>query len=190
MVKLILARWNFDRLLLAMYSIALMALLTLPISEPEFRLFGIESDKWTHVALFGGLAALLRWNFSEKIRALLVSIAAAFVVAAAIEMTQALVAYRSAEMWDLVAGLLGAILGAISVDRILSSVVLQKFLGPLVVILGVMIAAFFLLADVIGVGSDDQIGLRQMAGITLGALIAVGGGLVQLIGLPSSARIS
>jgi len=143
---------------------------------------GIGSDKWMHIALFGGLAVLLRWNLAGSRHALLMSLGAAFAIAIVTEVAQGLVAYRSAESWDVVAGLIGAILGATSTDRILSSVVLQKMFGPVVAILGMMVGLFFLLADVIGVGSSAQVGMLQIAGMILGALIVLGGVQLDALG--------
>ena len=60
------------------------------------------------IALFGGLAMMLRWNLSANRHAVFVAVGVAFVVAAATELAQGLVAYRSAEFMDLVAGLVGA----------------------------------------------------------------------------------
>lgn len=172
---------KIDRFLLAIYLVALFGLIMLPISGTEFRLLGIESDKWIYVALFGGLAVLLRWNISERRHALFVSVAATFFVAAVAEVAHGLVDYRSAESWDVVAGLIGAVLGATGADRILSSEALRKLLGPVVAILGLMVGLFFLLADVIGVGNSAQVGTLQVAGMALGALIAVGGAQLSAI---------
>lgn len=188
MVNSILTRWKINRLILVMYVMALIGLLMFPLGGPDSRLLGVSSDKWMHVALFGGLAVLLRWNLSANRHAIFVSIGAAFAVAAATEIAQGLVAYRSAEFMDLVAGLLGAVLGAMITDRILLSAVVQRLLGPLVVILGLMIGAFFLLADVIGVGNSAQFGTLQIAGTVLGALIAMGGVRVYSIGLRGRSR--
>ena len=166
---------RIDRLLVAVYMIALTGLLMFPMAGPDFQLLGVEADKWMHVALFGGLAVLLRWNLSELRYAVFIAVGAAFVVAAATEIAQGLVAYRNAELMDLWAGLLGAVVGAVSTDRILASTVLQRLLGLLVVVLGLMVGTFFLMADVIGVGDSGQFGIVQLGGMALGALIAVGG---------------
>ena len=174
---------KIERLVLVMYLVALLGLLFFPIAGPGFQLLGIESDKWMHVALFGGLAVLLRWNLSAYRHTVIVAVGIAFVVAAVTEIVQGLVAYRSAELMDLLAGLLGAIFGAVSTDRILLSSVLQRLLGLLVVVLGLMVGTFFLLADMIGVGDTSQFGIVQIAGMVLGALIAVGGARVYLTGL-------
>jgi hypothetical protein len=55
---------KLDRILLAIYMIALLGLLMFPIAGPEFRLLGIESDKWLHFALFGAFVALWHLLFS------------------------------------------------------------------------------------------------------------------------------
>lgn len=175
--------FRIDRLLLALYMVALLGLLMFPIAGPGFRLLGVEADKWMHFALFGGLAFLLRWNLRDTANALLVSIAIAFLVAAATEVAQGLVVYRRAEFMDLVAGTLGAALGAIGVDRILAFAVLRRLLGLLIVLLGIMVSTFFLLADVIGVGDARQIGLTQLAGMAVGVVIASGGVRVYVTGL-------
>lgn len=153
----------------------------LPITGTGFQLFGIGFDKWMHVALFGGLAVLLRWNLAAHRQALIVSVGAAFVIAAVAEVAQGLVAYRSAEWWDLIAGLTGAFLGAVSADRVLSSETLQNWLGAVVAILGFMMGLFFLLADIIGVGKSAELGVLQIAGMTGGALIALGGAQLNAV---------
>lgn len=186
MLKSTMAIRDIDRILLAMYLVALFVLLMLPISGTEVQLRGIGSDKLVHVALFGGLAVLLRWNLSEWRHALLVSIGIACFFAALTEIAQGFVGYRSAEWPDLLAGLIGAVLGATSADRILSSAALQKLLGPIVVFLGLMVGAFFLLADVIGVGNSNQLGYLQIAGMVIGALIAAGGTQLNAIGRRAS----
>ena len=179
-----------DRILLAIYLIALLGLLMFPIGGSEYRLLGIRVDKWMHVALFGGLAVFLRWNLSTNRYAVFFSIGAASVVAAATEVAQGLVTYRSAELWDLLAGVLGATLGAVGMNRIVSSRVPDKLVGLIVAILGLMVGAIFVLADVIGVGTNDIFGTVQMVGAALGALITVGGVGVYVRGLPVESRPS
>ena len=80
------------------------------------------------------------------------------------------------------------LLGVGSMDRIVSSPVFAQSVGLLVVVLGLTVAAFFLLADVIGVGNSAQFGKIQKAGIALGALIVIGGVRVYLIGLRGRSR--
>ena len=132
MLRGIATLWKLDRLLLAIYLIALLVILMFPIPGSEYQLFSVGVDKWMHAALFGGLAVFLRWNLSADRHAVLVSVGAAFVVAVATELAQGLVVYRSAELLDLLAGLVGAILGAVSMNRILSSPMPEKRVGLLV----------------------------------------------------------
>ena len=181
---------KLDRLLLVIYLMALIGLLIFPISGPEYRLLNIGTDKWMHFALFGGLAVFLRWILATNRHAVLASISAAFVVAVATEVAQGLVAYRSAESWDILAGFLGAMLGAVSMNRIMSFSVPEKPIGLLVSTLGLMVGALFLLADLIGVGTSDRFGTIQMAGTALGALITAGGVGIYAKGLGCESSLS
>ena len=167
--------WKLDRLLLTIYMIALLGLLMFPIAGYGFRLFGIAADKWMHFALFGGLAVFLRWNLSSQSHAVLITVCAAFVVAVATEVAQGLVAYRGAELWDVIADLLGAVLGAVTMNQIMSFPVPEKAIGLVVAAMGLMLSALFALADLLGVGDNNIFGTAQMAGTALGILITVGG---------------
>lgn len=181
--KMIAVLSKLDRWLLGVYLIALFGLLLFPIGGSRIQLLGIGADKWMHAALFGGLAIFLRWNLGARRHAVPLSIGLAFVVAFASEAAQGLVSYRSAEWWDLVADLVGATLGALSMNRLVASPFPEKSVGLLVAVLGVMVATFFVLADVIGVGETNYFGRKQMAGTALGALITLGGIAVYLRGL-------
>ncbi len=134
---------RIDRLLLALYFVALMGLLMFPFEGPNFRVIGVASDKWMHFALFGGLAVLLRWNLSTVQHSILMSIGLAFIVAAATEVAQGLVAYRSAEFFDLLASLIGAIVGAMIAHQIYMYPTAQKLIGAVTIALGLMIGSFF-----------------------------------------------
>jgi VanZ family protein len=174
-VKKTLTLCSLNRLLLAIYLIALLALLMLPIEGPQFRFLNIRTDKWMHFALFGGFAVFLRWNLASNPRAVFISISAAFVLATATEVAQGLIEYRSANLWDLMAGFIGSTLGAVGIQRFMSSTIYSKSDGLIVAILGLMIIGFFALADVIGMGDPKQFGILQMVGVGLGTLIASGG---------------
>jgi len=69
-------------------------------------------DKLVHVVLFGGVAVLLCWTFNSvsppTARRVFLTTTA---FAAIIELVQSLLVYRSGDVWDLVAGSIGAILG-------------------------------------------------------------------------------
>ena len=169
-----------DRLLLLIYLTALIGLLFFPIGGPDFRWLGLDSDKWMHIVLFGGLAVMLRWNLVGFRRAFLISVGVASIFAASTELVQALLVYRSAEFQDFLAGLLGALLGGAFAHFVLSSVKLQRLLGLIVSLLGIMIGILFLVADLIGIGDGSRVGMIQIGGMAFGGLIALGGARMQL----------
>lgn len=190
MVKSAFILWKFDRLLLAIYLLALLAVLLFPISGPGYRLLSIGADKWMHAVLFGGLAVFLRWNIRANTHAVFMAIGAAMIVAGATEVAQGLVAYRSADFRDLLAGLIGAVIGAVCTNRIMAFAVPEKPFGLLVAVLGLLLGSFFVLADVIGVGKSSIFGTLQVAGTTLGALITLGGIGVYSRGRRAESRFS
>ena len=169
-----------DRLLLLIYLTALIGLLFFPIGGPDFRWLGLDSDKWMHVVLFGGLAVMLRWNLDEFRRPFLISVGVTTVFAASTEFVQAPLVYRSAEFQDFLAGSLGALLGGAFAHFVLSSVNLQRLLGLIVSMLGIMIGILFLVADLIGIGDGSRVGMIQIGGAAFGGLIALGGATMQL----------
>lgn len=179
---------NLDRILLAIYLVALFGLLTFPVALPNSHLLGIGADKYLHVVLFAGLALLLRWNLSANRYAVAISILVASAVAAATEIGQGFVAYRSADPWDFAAGVIGATLGAVGANRILASPSPRRTAGVVMAILGMMVGALFLLADLIGVGESRVFGTLQLAGTALGALISLGGIVVFIKDLHGESR--
>ena len=52
MLRGIATLWKLDRLLLAIYLIALLVILMFPIPGSEYQLFSVGVDKWMHAALF------------------------------------------------------------------------------------------------------------------------------------------
>ncbi|NIA25700.1 MAG: hypothetical protein GWP04_09040 [Gammaproteobacteria bacterium] len=54
----------------------------------------------------------------------------------------------------------------------------RKTFGIVVAVLGVALIVISALADVIGLGGGDAFGVRQIAGVVVGALGATFGGLV------------
>jgi VanZ family protein len=177
------SRMEINQNLLLIYLIALFGLLFFPITGPKLTLFGIHSDKWVHIALFGGLGMLLRWNFSRKPNPSLMSVAVAVLIIAATEIGQSFVSYRSAEWADALAGLIGTIAGILVMNRILLSASPEKFIGLFVSLLGMMIIVLAVFADVIRDRVRDEFGPFQAAGILLGLLVVVGGVRVYYNGL-------
>jgi len=169
-----------ERILLLIYVTALIGLLFFPIGGPDFRWLGLDSDKWMHFVLFGGLAVMLHWNLVEFRQAFLISVGVASIFAASTELVQAPLVHRSAEFQDFLAGLLGALLGGAFAHFVLSSVTLQRLLGLIVSMLGIMIGILFLVADLIGIGDADRVGMIQIGGMAFGGLIALGGARMQL----------
>jgi VanZ family protein len=182
LIKAAVASWKLDRILLAVYLIAMLALLMSPLSGPKIEMPGFGIDKYLHFALFGGLAVFLRWNLAARRLAALTAVAAAFVVAAATEIAQGLIAYRSAELLDLIAGLFGAVLGAAGANRIMASPAPGQLLGITVTIVGFFLSVLFVLADVVGLGNSHQFGTLQIAGTVLGAVVTAGGIVVYRTG--------
>ena len=179
-----------ERILLLIYVTALFGLLFFPIGGPDFRLLGLDSDKWMHAVLFGGLAVMLHWNLVEFRQAFLISVGVASIFAASTELVQAPLVHRSAEFQDFLAGLLGAVLGGAFAHFVLSSVTLQRLRGLMVSMLGIMIGILFLVADLIGMGDADRVGMIQIGGMAFGGLIALGGARMQLREMRSRAHRS
>lgn len=102
------------RMLLGVYVIALLLITLAPLPAGGEYVEAIPGlDKAIHVALFGGLALLLVWN-AELWRgkaAVIKAIGLTVAAAALIEVMQAPLPYRSGDVWDFLAGAVGALLG-------------------------------------------------------------------------------
>ncbi len=103
-------RW-LRRLALILYSVAVLVATLAPLSGDVYD-FASGLDKLAHVFLFAGIALLLLWNADSVSRAASATVLALTVgFAAAIEIVQGLLWYRSGDLWDLVAGCVGALIG-------------------------------------------------------------------------------
>lgn len=81
----------------------------------------IASDKLLHAGAFLGLEVLVEWALyarDPKSRRW-IAIASAVLVGGTLELVQAGLPYRSADIWDLVADSIGALLGALGVALLL-----------------------------------------------------------------------
>lgn len=103
------------RSLLALYVMALLVITLAPLPAGGEYVEAVPGlDKAIHVVLFGGLALLLVWKAELRrgraavIRAIGLTVAAA----ALIEVMQAPLPYRSGDVWDFLAGAVGAVVGA------------------------------------------------------------------------------
>ena len=69
-------------------------------------------DKFAHVGLFAGVSFLAVLNVTYRWEAALWAVILTSVLAALIELVQGTLPFRSADWWDLWAGVLGACIGA------------------------------------------------------------------------------
>ena len=119
---------RIERILRALYLIALVGLLVLPASGVSFEFLGVRSDKWIHIILFAGLAALMRWN-AEGGHLMMMALALAMVVVVATELIQGVINYRSVDAADVFAGALGYAIGVATMHKIIVSTVLRRLIG-------------------------------------------------------------
>lgn len=99
------------RLVLFAYLATVLGATLAPLSGEAYEAVS-GLDKLVHVVLFGGVAALLCWNLSTiTVRSAAAVFAFTTVFAAAIELVQGRLWYRSGDFWDLLAGALGALAG-------------------------------------------------------------------------------
>ncbi|MFQ5703478.1 MAG: VanZ family protein [Gemmatimonadales bacterium] len=102
---------TFRRSIVVLYTIGLLIATLSPLPSTSYdAVRGI--DKLVHVVLFGGLSAVLYWvGLSGTWRAMGTGVAIAIATAGLIEILQGLLAYRSADGMDFVAGSIGAVVG-------------------------------------------------------------------------------
>jgi len=89
---------------------ATLALFLLPLSNPVPTFDGIETDKVAHAALIGGLAVLVWWNLPIGRWRGTAAVLLAGVYAGLIELLQSALTFRTGDVTDLAAGLLGAVI--------------------------------------------------------------------------------
>lgn len=110
-------RW-IRRLALVLYSVAVLVATLAPLSGDVYE-FASGLDKLVHLFLFAGIALLLLWNVDSVSRpASATVLAVTAVFAAAIEIVQGLLWYRSGDLWDLVAGCVGALIGVLAATAV------------------------------------------------------------------------
>ncbi len=107
------------RILLAVYVVALLALMLAPLPESAYQLASAKGlDKAVHFALFGGLAVLLYWNLKPSGTPTLWRVVGpSGFMAALVELLQAPLRYRTADIWDFVWGLAGSLVAYLLVRR-------------------------------------------------------------------------
>jgi VanZ family protein len=101
---------RYRRWALAIGIAASAVLFLAPVSNPVPAVEGIETDKLAHALLVGALAGLIRWNLPAGRRQAVVAVLLAGTYAGLIELIQGMLAFRSGDVVDLLAGMLGAVL--------------------------------------------------------------------------------
>ena len=97
---------------------AASALFLLPVSNPVPEAFGlVDTDKLAHLGLIGTLAALAFWSLSRTKVRFAEAILLASAYAGAVEVVQALLPYRTGDVWDFVYGVIGAVI-AVAATRV------------------------------------------------------------------------
>ena len=103
------------RSFLAVYVMALLVITLAPLPAGGEYVEAVPGlDKLIHVVLFGGLASVLMWNAVRQGRTRVFIKVVGLTIAAAglIELMQDPLPYRSGDIWDFLAGAVGALIGA------------------------------------------------------------------------------
>ena len=100
---------RYRKAILGVYGIVVMILLLAPVTDESMADVVIWFDKWIHFGLFGGMAFLGYWVVHAPVRVTMFATA----VAALAELLQGPLSFRSADVWDLVAGAVGAAAGVL-----------------------------------------------------------------------------
>ncbi len=102
---------RYRRGIFAAYLIGLLVITLAPLPSRAFELAS-GSDKLVHFGLFAGFGVLLYWNmYSSRRPTLMTVVGLTAVVAALIEVFQTPLPFRSGDVWDLVWGVVGALVG-------------------------------------------------------------------------------
>ncbi|UCD25229.1 MAG: VanZ family protein [Gemmatimonadota bacterium] len=101
------------RIILAAYLGLILYATLAPISASWYKTVS-ALDKLAHVGLFAGMSFLMVLSMTDGWRRALWAIALTSALAAIIELVQGALPYRSAEWWDLWAGVGGAAVGTLA----------------------------------------------------------------------------
>ncbi len=95
----------------AAYLIGLLVITLAPLPSRAFELAS-GLDKLVHFGLFAAFSVLLYWNmYSSRRPRLITVVGLTAVVAALIEVFQTPLPFRSGDVWDLLWGVVGALVG-------------------------------------------------------------------------------
>lgn len=104
---------RYRRAVLGGYLVALLIATLAPLPSTAYELaVGAGLDKLVHLVLFGGLTLVLYWNLVPWGGASALHVAGIpALLAGVIELVQGPLPYRSGDVWDLVWGVVGAVVG-------------------------------------------------------------------------------
>jgi VanZ family protein len=114
-------RITYRHAVLACYVAGLLTLTLAPLPQTAYRLASAQGfDKAVHTTLFGGFAAVLYWSrLPGTAPGLWGVVGASAGLAALVELLQAPLPYRTADVWDFVWGVVGALVAYLVVRRVL-----------------------------------------------------------------------
>ena len=113
-----MTRTSLRRAILASYGLAVTVSMVAPIRGPQLAASIPQADKVVHAAVFGVMTGLIWWNLEARHRRRVFwAVVLATLFAGLVEVAQYFVPYRSAELLDAAAGLAGALVCAVVLDR-------------------------------------------------------------------------
>jgi hypothetical protein len=114
-------RITYRHVVLACYVAGLLVLTLAPLPGTAYRLASAQGfDKAVHTVLFGGFAAALYWSrLGGAAPGWWRVVGPSAGLAALVELLQAPLPYRTADVWDFVWGVLGALVAYLAARRVL-----------------------------------------------------------------------
>ena len=188
-MQAILQRLDPARFSCALYLISLSVLLLTPTADLGNKLQSIGADKFVHVALFAGLAALLKWNLPESRYPKSAPVLGAVFFVIGFEVAQYFTGYRSARAGDLLAGLMGVWFGITGTNYVLAAVS-ERLMGIAVAMLGLMIGVLFDVANFREADHQVLTDALRIFGMATGILLIIVGVAVYFKPARSRDRMS
>jgi VanZ family protein len=114
-------RITYRHVVLACYVAGLLVLTLAPLPQAANRLASAQGlDKAVHLVLFGGLAAVVYWSRLPTVApGLWAVVGPSAGLAALVELLQAPLPYRTADVWDFFWGVVGALVAYLVLRRAL-----------------------------------------------------------------------
>lgn len=114
-------RITYRHVVLGCYVAGVLALTLAPLPEPAYQLASAQGfDKAVHTVLFGGFAVVVYWNLLPTAPpGLWQVVGPSAALAALVELLQAPLSYRTADVWDFFWGVVGALAAYLVARRVL-----------------------------------------------------------------------